>query len=52
MELTGKTAIVTRAGRGIGEAIAKALGREGASVVINNRSLDGQRMQDEQSKAG
>jgi NAD(P)-dependent dehydrogenase (short-subunit alcohol dehydrogenase family) len=32
--LEGKTAIVTGAGRGIGEAIARAFHREGASVVI------------------
>ena len=51
MELTGKTAVVTRAGRGIGEAIAKAVGRERANVVVDNRSLDRQRMEEEQSKA-
>ena len=51
MELTGRTAVVTRAGRGIGEAIAKAVGRERANVVANNRSLDRQRMEEEQAKA-
>lgn len=33
--LTGKTALVTGASRGIGAAIAKALAKEGAAVVIN-----------------
>jgi NAD(P)-dependent dehydrogenase (short-subunit alcohol dehydrogenase family) len=41
MELKGKTAIVTGAGRGIGEGIARAVAREGANVVVNNRSRDG-----------
>ena len=36
--LTGKVAIVTGAGRGIGRAIALALGRAGARVVLAARS--------------
>ncbi len=33
--LTGKIAVVTGGSRGIGAAIAKGLGREGATVIIN-----------------
>jgi 3-oxoacyl-[acyl-carrier protein] reductase len=32
--LTGKAAVVTAAGQGLGEAIAKTLSREGASVLV------------------
>jgi 3-oxoacyl-[acyl-carrier protein] reductase len=34
-KLTGKIAVVTGASKGIGAGIAKALGREGATVVVN-----------------
>lgn len=40
MELEGKTAIVTGAGRGIGEGIALALAQEGANIVLTARKMD------------
>jgi len=39
MSLEGKVAIVTGSGRGIGRAIALRLAREGADVVVADRSL-------------
>ncbi|CAB3755013.1 SDR family oxidoreductase [Paraburkholderia solisilvae] len=36
MRLTGKTAVVTGAGSGFGEGIAKTYAREGANIVVND----------------
>ena len=36
MNLTGKTALITGSGRGIGKAVAKKLASLGASIVIND----------------
>ena len=40
MRLTGKTALITGAGRGIGRAIARAYAQEGAVLALAARSLD------------
>lgn len=40
MRLKDKVAVVTGAGTGIGRAIAKLFGSEGASVVVNGRRLE------------
>ncbi|MEQ8934626.1 MAG: SDR family oxidoreductase [Amphiplicatus sp.] len=39
-DLSGKTAIVTGASRGIGEAIARRLAEHGANVVVSSRNLE------------
>jgi 3-oxoacyl-[acyl-carrier protein] reductase len=41
IDLSGKTALVTGASRGIGEAIARRLGESGAKVLCAARNLEG-----------
>ena len=41
MQFSGKVAIVTGAGAGIGEGYAKRLAREGAAVVVVDISIEG-----------
>lgn len=40
-DLSGKIALVTGASRGIGEAIAKLLAKQGAEVIVSSRKIDG-----------
>ncbi|HIC14318.1 MAG TPA: SDR family NAD(P)-dependent oxidoreductase, partial [Gemmatimonadetes bacterium] len=40
MDIQGRGAVVTGAGRGIGSAIARTLAENGATVVVSARSVD------------
>ncbi|MDN6318496.1 MAG: SDR family oxidoreductase [Marinobacter sp.] len=40
-DLTGKTALITGASRGIGESIARTLADYGAHVIVTSRKIDG-----------
>ena len=53
-KLAGKVAVVTGASKGIGAAIAQALGAEGAAVVVNYSSsqADGERVAKEIAALG
>jgi NAD(P)-dependent dehydrogenase (short-subunit alcohol dehydrogenase family) len=40
LQLSGKTALVTGSSKGIGEAIARTLAREGATVIVHGRDRE------------
>ncbi len=51
LSLTGKTAVITGASRGIGAAVAKDLARRGAHVVLIARTIGGLEKVDDDIKA-
>ncbi|MEI7636524.1 MAG: SDR family NAD(P)-dependent oxidoreductase, partial [Syntrophus sp. (in: bacteria)] len=50
--LVGRTALVTGASRGIGEAIAKTLAEHGARVILTARRVEGLKRVTEEIVAG
>ncbi|MEP1594962.1 MAG: SDR family NAD(P)-dependent oxidoreductase, partial [Halieaceae bacterium] len=40
MYLSGKTALVTGAGQGVGQGIALALAAQGASIAVTGRTME------------
>lgn len=51
MKLSGKTALITGASRGIGAAVAKLLAKEGAHVILIARTIGGLEAVDDAIKA-
>jgi NAD(P)-dependent dehydrogenase (short-subunit alcohol dehydrogenase family) len=47
-DLTGKTALITGASRGIGAAIARTLAAHGARIILTSRKIDGLRHVEEE----
>ncbi len=52
LQLTGKTAVITGASKGIGEAIAEALGQAGARVIVSSRKQEAVETVAERFRAG